>query len=64
MILDEPTAALDPLAEDIMYQTYNKLTAGRTSIFFISHRLSARGSATVFFVYGKRLYSGGGLTTS
>ena len=40
MILDEPTAALDPLAEDTMYQTYNKLTAGRTSIF-ISHRLSS-----------------------
>ncbi len=40
IVLDEPTAALDPLAEERMYQLYNKLTAGRTSIF-ISHRLSS-----------------------
>jgi len=40
VVLDEPTAALDPLAEAQMYQTYNKLAAGRTSIF-ISHRLSS-----------------------
>ncbi len=40
LILDEPTAALDPLAEAEMYKKYNKLTQGKTSVF-ISHRLSS-----------------------
>ena len=40
MVLDEPTAALDPLAEAQMYAQYNNLTANKTSIF-ISHRLSS-----------------------
>ncbi len=42
LVLDEPTAALDPVAENEMYQTYNKLTRGNTSVF-ISHRLSSTG---------------------
>ncbi len=40
IILDEPTAALDPIAESRIYQSYNELTRGRTAIF-ISHRLSS-----------------------
>ena len=40
LILDEPTAALDPIAENELYQRYGELTEGRTS-FFISHRLSS-----------------------
>jgi len=40
MILDEPTAALDPIAENEIYMNYNKLTKEKTSIF-ISHRLSS-----------------------
>ena len=40
LILDEPTAALDPIAENQMYLQYNKLSQGKTSIF-ISHRLSS-----------------------
>jgi ABC-type multidrug transport system fused ATPase/permease subunit len=40
LILDEPTAALDPLAEDEVYMKYAELTAGRTSIY-ISHRLAS-----------------------
>jgi ATP-binding cassette subfamily B protein len=40
IILDEPTAALDPIAENEMYLQYNEFTAGRTSVF-ISHRLSS-----------------------
>ena len=40
IILDEPTAALDPIAELEMYEKYNSFTKGRTSIF-ISHRLSS-----------------------
>ncbi len=39
-ILDEPTAALDPIAENEMYQKYSMLTQGKTSVF-ISHRLSS-----------------------
>lgn len=40
VILDEPTAALDALAEDRMYQEFNDMVKGKTSIF-ISHRLSS-----------------------
>ena len=40
LLLDEPTAALDPIAENDIYQKYNEMTAGRTSIF-ISHRLAS-----------------------
>lgn len=40
LILDEPTAALDPIAENELYEQYNTLTKGKTS-FFISHRLSS-----------------------
>lgn len=40
LMLDEPTAALDPLAERDMYQKYNEMTGGRTAVF-ISHRLAS-----------------------
>lgn len=40
LILDEPTAALDPIAESDIYQRYNEMTAGRTSVY-ISHRLAS-----------------------
>ncbi|HIU36285.1 MAG TPA: ABC transporter ATP-binding protein [Candidatus Fimenecus excrementigallinarum] len=40
LILDEPTAALDPIAENELYLQYNALSAHKTS-FFISHRLSS-----------------------
>lgn len=40
LVLDEPTAALDPLAEQEVYERYREMSAGRTSIF-ISHRLSS-----------------------
>ncbi len=40
VILDEPTAALDPIAESEMYMKYSELTDGKTSIY-ISHRLSS-----------------------
>lgn len=38
MILDEPTAALDPLAETELYQDFASITGDRTTIL-ISHRL-------------------------
>lgn len=40
LILDEPTAALDPIAEENLYVQYKELVKGCTSIF-ISHRLSS-----------------------
>lgn len=40
LVLDEPTAALDPIAENNLYQQYKSLTAGKTSIY-ISHRFAS-----------------------
>lgn len=40
LVLDEPTAALDPLAESEIYRKYKGMTAGKTSLF-ISHRLAS-----------------------
>lgn len=40
IILDEPTAALDPIAESEVYQKYAELTRGKTSVY-ISHRLAS-----------------------
>ena len=40
LILDEPTAALDPIAESQLYERYNELSQGRTSVY-ISHRLAS-----------------------
>ena len=39
-ILDEPTAALDPLAEAKIYQNFNEVVGGN-SVIYISHRLSS-----------------------
>ena len=52
MILDEPTAALDPIAESKMYEKYNEITANATSVF-ISHRLaSTRFCDRIFLLDG------------
>ncbi len=52
MILDEPTAALDPIAEDRMYRRYNEISKASTSIF-ISHRLaSTRFCDRIFLLDG------------
>jgi len=40
IVLDEPTAALDPIAESEIYQKYNAMTSGKSSIY-ISHRLAS-----------------------
>lgn len=40
ILLDEPTAALDPLAEQEMYLRYHEMTHNRTA-FYISHRLAS-----------------------
>ena len=50
LILDEPTAALDPIAENDIYRKYNDMTSGKTSVF-ISHRLaSTRFCDRIIFV--------------
>lgn len=40
MVLDEPTAALDALAEQDIYERYDGLTRGNTAVY-ISHRLAS-----------------------
>lgn len=40
IVLDEPTAALDPIAEADLYNKYNDMTVGRSSVY-ISHRLAS-----------------------
>ncbi len=40
MILDEPTAALDPISEYEIYQRFDALVGDKTAIY-ISHRMSS-----------------------
>lgn len=40
LVLDEPTAALDPIAESLIYQEYQQMTEGKSALF-ISHRLAS-----------------------
>ena len=48
-ILDEPTAALDPISESNIYKDFEKISSGSTTIF-ISHRLGSTKLADVIFV--------------
>ena len=55
LILDEPTAALDPIAEDEIYKKYNEIAKDTTSIF-ISHRLaSTRFCDRIFLLDNNKL---------
>ena len=55
LILDEPTAALDPISENEIYQKYHALARGRTS-FFVSHRLaSTRFCDRIIFLENGRI---------
>ncbi len=40
LILDEPTAALDPIAESEIYTNFDKIVGNKTAVY-ISHRLSS-----------------------
>lgn len=40
LVLDEPTAALDPIAENQLYMQYHELTENKTSVY-ISHRFAS-----------------------
>ena len=59
LILDEPTAALDPIAENELYLKYNEMTSGKIS-FFISHRLSStRFCDRILFIREGRIAESG-----
>ena len=49
LILDEPTASLDPMAEQDIFNRFNELRRNKTSIF-ISHRLSSATIADTILV--------------
>ena len=50
MIMDEPTAALDPIAESRLYEEFSNLTQDRT-VILISHRLGATRLADRILVF-------------
>jgi ATP-binding cassette subfamily B protein len=59
LVLDEPTAALDALAEEEMYKQYNEMTKEKASLF-ISHRLaSTRFCDEILFIKEGRLVEQG-----
>ena len=49
MILDEPTASLDPLAEQEIFRRFDELRGDKTTIF-VSHRLSSATIASKILV--------------
>jgi ATP-binding cassette, subfamily B, bacterial len=61
-ILDEPTAALDPVAESELYASFERLTGGVTTLL-ITHRLGATKTADVIMVLdGGRIVESGSHT--
>ncbi len=59
IILDEPTAALDPVSESRLYETYDEVMKGRSTIF-ISHRLaSTRFCSRILLIDGGRIIEEG-----
>ncbi len=59
IILDEPTAALDPMAEQEIYRQFDRLRQDKTTIF-VSHRLSSATVASKILVleYGRVIEEG------
>jgi len=58
LILDEPTAALDPIAENKMYQRYSEISD--TTSVFISHRLaSTRFCNRILFIDDAKIAESG-----
>ena len=45
IVLDEPTAALDPESEYEVYSKFNQISGGKTAIY-ISHRLASCKSSS------------------
>lgn len=59
VILDEPSSALDPIAEYNMYNNMLQVSEGKT-VFFISHRLSsARIADKIFFLENGQIKESG-----
>lgn len=59
LLLDEPTAALDAMAEHEVYQKYEEVIAGKTALF-ISHRLaSTRFCNKILFLENGRIVEEG-----
>jgi len=59
LILDEPTASLDPMAEQEIFNQFDRLRADKTTIF-VSHRLSSATVASKILVmeYGRVIEEG------
>lgn len=59
LILDEPTASLDPMAEQEIFNQFDQLRKGKTTIF-VSHRLSSATTADKIIVleYGEKIEEG------
>jgi len=59
LILDEPTASLDPMAEQEIFNQFDNLRKGKTTIF-VSHRLSSATTADKIIVleYGEKIEEG------
>lgn len=59
LILDEPTASLDPLAEQEIFRQFDELRQDKTTIF-VSHRLSSAtvASKIVVLEYGELIEEG------
>ncbi|MBQ3126224.1 MAG: ABC transporter ATP-binding protein [Clostridia bacterium] len=59
LILDEPTASLDPMAEQEIFNQFDTLRRGKTTIF-VSHRLSSAtvASKVVVLEYGRIIEEG------
>ncbi len=54
VILDEPTAALDPIAEADIYSRFNTTLAGGKTAIYISHRLSSCKFCDKIAVFSER----------
>ncbi len=59
LILDEPTASLDPIAEQEVFSRFDELRGNKTTVF-VSHRLSSATIANKIVVleYGKVIEEG------
>ena len=51
-VMDDPTAACDPISEALLFEDYMKETADTTAIF-VSHRLSAAKNCDMIYVFEK-----------